>query len=192
MTLVRAVARSGEEDGTPQRSSTGGVRGVAEHAAQVLLPALWLLYLSHGVAERRQCGFAEGRPIPLAGLRVRLRRLPEPRIGQWWTDQARAVLDSGVADVWLGGHFELVSIGVVGGARGSGTGVALLRALLGGLTHERFLLMTTSDETDPARRLYAREGWRVVGPGIGDRTVIMGRQNGVRRRATTRPGHRST
>lgn len=34
--------------------------------------------------------------------------------------KARTVLDPEVADVWLDGHFELVSIGVVGGARGPG------------------------------------------------------------------------
>ncbi|MEO6997829.1 MAG: hypothetical protein ABI112_07070 [Terracoccus sp.] len=78
-----------------------------------------------------------------------------------------------------------MSIGVVREARGTGSGLALLRALLGGPTHERFLLMTTSDETDPAGRLYAKEGWLVMGPGIGDGTVIMGRQNGVRRPSTT-------
>ena len=38
------------------------------------------------------------------------------------------------------------------------------------------LLMTTSDEADPARRLYASDGWRVIGPGIGEETVIMGKR----------------
>jgi hypothetical protein len=54
-----------------------------------------------------------------------------------------------------------------------------MRALLQGLPHERFLLMTTSDPADPARLLYASEGWQVLGPGIGDRTVIMGRRRPV-------------
>jgi ribosomal protein S18 acetylase RimI-like enzyme len=96
--------------------------------------------------------------------------------GQWWTDHARTVLEPEVAETWLGGHFELVSIGVVGGARGSGIGRRLMHILLDGLPHERSLLMTTSDPSDPARRLYASEGWRVLGPGIGDATVIMGRR----------------
>ncbi|MEV4532802.1 GNAT family N-acetyltransferase [Asanoa sp. NPDC049518] len=96
--------------------------------------------------------------------------------GQWWTDNARAVLPSGVADEWLGGHFELVSLGVLPAARGSGTGRALLRALLDGVGHERRLLMATEDATDPARRLYAAEGWTVLGPGIGTGTVILGQR----------------
>jgi ribosomal protein S18 acetylase RimI-like enzyme len=98
--------------------------------------------------------------------------------GQWWTDHARAVLAADVADAWLGGHFELVSIGVLADARGTGTGRRLLRAVVEGLPHRRLLLMTTADAADPARRLYASEGWRVLGPGIGEATVIMGRRGG--------------
>jgi hypothetical protein len=54
-----------------------------------------------------------------------------------------------------------------------------MRILLGGLPHERLLLMTSADPHDPARRLYASEGWDVLGPGIGDETVIMGRRAGA-------------
>jgi ribosomal protein S18 acetylase RimI-like enzyme len=94
--------------------------------------------------------------------------------GQWWTDNARRVLAPEVAEAWLGGHFELVSLGVVPGHRRAGLGRRLMRALLAGLGHDRRLLMTTADPADPARRLYAAEGWQVIGPGIGDATVIMG------------------
>lgn len=97
--------------------------------------------------------------------------------GQWWTDNARQVLAPHVAAAWLGGHFELVSIGVLASARSAGVGRRLLRVLLEDLPHQRLLLMTTADASDPARRLYASEGWRVLGPGIGDATVIMGRRN---------------
>ncbi len=96
------------------------------------------------------------------------------RSGQWWTDNARTVLDREVAGAWLGGHFELVSLAVDTSRRRTGIGRALLRAVLQDLPHERLLLMTTADAADPARRLYASEGWQVVGPGIGDATVIMG------------------
>jgi GNAT superfamily N-acetyltransferase len=96
--------------------------------------------------------------------------------GQWWTDRARQVLPPELGDAWLGGHFELVSIGVVDGARRAGIGRALLRDVLDGLPHERLLLMTTSEASDPARILYASEGWAVVGAGIGDATVIMGKR----------------
>jgi ribosomal protein S18 acetylase RimI-like enzyme len=99
--------------------------------------------------------------------------------GQWWTDNVLTVLDPGVAQSWVGGHFELVSIGVLPAARCGGVGRGLMRNLLGGLPHERLLLMTSADPHDPARRLYASEGWDVLGPGIGDETVIMGRRAGA-------------
>jgi len=96
--------------------------------------------------------------------------------GQWWTDHALEVLEPDIADTWLGGHFELVSIGVLGASRRGGIGRGLMHALLEDLPHERLLLMTSSDPSDPARRLYASEGWQVLGPGIGDGTVILGRR----------------
>jgi GNAT superfamily N-acetyltransferase len=96
--------------------------------------------------------------------------------GQWWTDNALKVLEPDVAEAWLGGHFELVSIGVLDAARRGGIGRGLMHVLLEGLPHERLLLMTSSDPSDPARRLYASEGWHVLGPGIGDGTVILGRR----------------
>lgn len=98
------------------------------------------------------------------------------RDGQWWTDHVRTTLPPDVASAWLDGHFELVSIGVLPGARGRGTGRALMRSLLADLPHDRLLLMTTADADDPARRLYAAEGWHVLGPGIGHDTVVMGRR----------------
>jgi ribosomal protein S18 acetylase RimI-like enzyme len=104
--------------------------------------------------------------------------------GQWWTDNVRPLLDPEVAETWLGGHYELVTIGVVPAARRRGIARGLVRALLQGLPHERLLLMTTADPRDPARRLYEAEGWRVLGPGIGEATVTMGR------RATRRSGGR--
>jgi ribosomal protein S18 acetylase RimI-like enzyme len=96
--------------------------------------------------------------------------------GQWWTDQAARVLPDEVAAEWLGGHFELVSIGVVSQARGRGIGAALLQRLTADLPHERWLLMTTAESGDPARLLYARQGWEVIGPGLSPDMVIMGRR----------------
>lgn len=95
--------------------------------------------------------------------------------GQWWTDHAGKVLHPAVADDWLGGHFELVSIGVDEPARGSGVGRRLMAALTDGLDQPRWLLMTSADPADPARRLYRSTGWAVVGPGLGVDQVIMGR-----------------
>lgn len=98
--------------------------------------------------------------------------------GQWWTDHAAEVLEPSVGDSWLGGHFELVSIAVRPDARRGGVGTGLMRALTDGLPHQRLLLMTSADDRDPARALYAREGWDVIGRGIGKGTVIMGKLNG--------------
>jgi hypothetical protein len=36
--------------------------------------------------------------------------------------------------------------------------------------------MTTADADDPARHLYARAGWEVVGPGLRDDQVVMARR----------------
>jgi ribosomal protein S18 acetylase RimI-like enzyme len=96
--------------------------------------------------------------------------------GQWWTDRMARLLDPGVAEDWLGGHFELVSIGVLQGQRGSGIGRELLRALTDGLDHDRWLLTTTADTDDPARHLYAAQGWEVIGPGLREGQVTMGRR----------------
>ena len=94
--------------------------------------------------------------------------------GQWWTDRAFETLGPEVAEAWLGGHFELVSLGVLGSRRGRGIGRKLMRTVLDGLRHEVSVLMTSSEAADPARRLYAAEGWHVLGPGIREGTVIMG------------------
>ncbi len=96
--------------------------------------------------------------------------------GQWWTDQAERVLDPDVAAEWLGGHFELVTIGVLGEARGRGIGRDLLARLCDGLEQEHWVLMTTADADDPARHLYAHGGWQVLGPGLLDGQVVMGRR----------------
>ncbi|GAB3039124.1 hypothetical protein GCM10011376_40460 [Nocardioides flavus (ex Wang et al. 2016)] len=95
--------------------------------------------------------------------------------GQWWTDRAAGVLHPAVADDWLGGHFELVSIGVDEPARRSGVGRQLMATLTDGLDHARWVLMTSSDPDDPARRLYRTAGWAVIGPGLSPDRIIMGR-----------------
>jgi GNAT superfamily N-acetyltransferase len=82
-----------------------------------------------------------------------------------------------VAAEWLGGHFDLVSLGVLEEWRRRGLGRGLLQGLTRDLPHARWTLMTTADADDPARRLYASEGWEVVGPGLRDGQVIMGRRS---------------
>jgi ribosomal protein S18 acetylase RimI-like enzyme len=98
--------------------------------------------------------------------------------GQWWTDNVSAALDPEVADQWLGGHFELVSIGVAATSRRQGIARRLMHALLEDLPHDRLLLMTSADPDDPARLLYASEGWSVLGPGTTTDKVTMGRRAG--------------
>jgi ribosomal protein S18 acetylase RimI-like enzyme len=63
--------------------------------------------------------------------------------------------------------------------RGSGLGGALLSALTAGLPHDRLVLMTSADDDDPARRLYKRFGWQVIGPGLSAERVIMGKVAGL-------------
>lgn len=99
--------------------------------------------------------------------------------GQWWTDHAAAVLEPEVAASWLGGHFELVSLGVLAASRQNGIGRGLLRVLQDAATHERMVLQTAADPDDPARRLYGSEGWQVLGPGVGAATVVMGRRRAL-------------
>ena len=96
--------------------------------------------------------------------------------GQWWTDNVAQVLEPDVAAEWLGGHFDLVSLGVLAEARRHGVGGTLLREVTRDLPHARWTLMTTADAGDPARHLYAREGWQVIGPGLRVDQVFMGRQ----------------
>jgi ribosomal protein S18 acetylase RimI-like enzyme len=96
--------------------------------------------------------------------------------GQWWTDEATKVLAPDVAAEWLGGHFDLVSLGVLEEARGRGLGRTLLREVTRDLPNPHWTLMTSADAEDPARHLYASEGWQVIGPGLSDGQVTMGRR----------------
>ena len=43
--------------------------------------------------------------------------------------------------------------------------------------------MTTADPEDPARRLYASQGWVVIGPGLQPDQVIMGHGTPAQSRA---------
>ncbi|TGN65563.1 hypothetical protein EXE59_17565 [Nocardioides eburneiflavus] len=68
-----------------------------------------------------------------------------------------------------------MSIGVAESVRGASVGRRLLTALTDGLELVRWVLMTSSDPEDPARRLYRSTGWAVIGPGFSADRVIMGR-----------------
>ena len=76
--------------------------------------------------------------------------------GQWWTDNVSALLEPAAAETWLGGHFELVSMGVLRAARRRGIARGLMRSLLHGLPHDRLLLMTTADPGRPSQAALRR------------------------------------
>lgn len=91
--------------------------------------------------------------------------------GQYWADFAAAALPADTADDWIGGHFEVVELGVLPDARRRGLGRALHDALLDGI-RRRCLLSTTSDDQDAAVRLYAARGWRRLGTLSADVQVM--------------------
>src|SRR5262245_53376360 len=117
--------------------------------------------LARAYEEGRLVGFAHGH---------------QGEYGQRWTDRAARVLAPDVASEWLGGHFDLVNLGVLAEARRRGVGRRLMREITRDLPQDRWTLMTTADADDPARHLYAAEGWQVIGPGLHDGQVIMGRR----------------
>ena len=95
--------------------------------------------------------------------------------GQLWSDALKDSLDTDTYARWVGGHFEIVSLGVSPRARRHGVARGLLHHLYASTTAERLLLQTTDDASDGARILYADEGWQVLGPGVVECTVVMGR-----------------
>ena len=167
-----------------------GVEVVEEVAEDVVRDELWPLYCSiFGDFDDIDTWHAQvwARHAARVGFRLALARSGDALVGfgygytgepgQWWTDAAATVLHPEVASDWLGGHFELVSIGVDEQRRGAGTGRRILAALTDRLPQSRWLLMTSADPEDPARRLYRSTGWAVIGPGLSDQQVIMGRGN---------------
>jgi ribosomal protein S18 acetylase RimI-like enzyme len=95
------------------------------------------------------------------------------RPGQWWCDRMREKVPAEIADAWLGGHFEVVELGVRPEAQRRGIGAALHDALLADLPHDRALLTTWRDDR-PARRLYLRKGWRPLADIVEDDASLLG------------------
>lgn len=90
--------------------------------------------------------------------------------GMWWTERLKetAPADSRpLLDAWLGGHFEVVLLGVDPAAQGRGFGRSLMEGLLLDQPHERALLSTYAADR-PAPRLYARLGWQPLVRGVLD------------------------
>ncbi|WP_050722744.1 GNAT family N-acetyltransferase [Microbacterium sp. GCS4] len=92
--------------------------------------------------------------------------------GQYWSDRILAEVGPRITE-WGGGHFEIVELAVLPGARRSGVGGRLHDALLAGLAHERALLETSDAADDPAVRLYESRGWQHLAPLKGGRQVMV-------------------
>lgn len=92
------------------------------------------------------------------------------RRGQYWSDLVAAALPAEVAASWVGGHTEVVEVAVHPDGQRRGTGRRLLETLLRASPHDRALLGTRRVDS-PARRLYLRTGWSVLGD-VGDSTVL--------------------
>lgn len=103
--------------------------------------------------------------------------------GMWWVERIRETAPADarpVVDEWLGGHFEVVELGVDPAAQGRGYGQSLMELLVLGLPHERALLSTYGDDR-PAPRLYRRLGWERLVRGVLDgRSDLWGLRLGAR------------
>ena len=93
-------------------------------------------------------------------------------LGQYWPDLVGTRLGA-LASGWVGGHFEFVELAVAPRAQRRGLGGRLHDALVAGVPHDRALLGTSADPTDPAVALYRRRGWRQIGL-LDSRTQVMG------------------
>ena len=94
------------------------------------------------------------------------------RRGQYWADLVHEALPADVADVWVGGHFELVELAVLETHRRTGLGRTLHDRVLDGVDR-RCLLGTSADDSDPAVRLYRSCGWQHLGL-LPDGMQVMG------------------
>lgn len=98
--------------------------------------------------------------------------------GQWWSDRVAAAVTPELADEWIGGHFEVVTLAVVVEAQRQGLGAALMAALMTDLPNRKALLTTYVDDR-PAPRLYRRMGWKVLVPDLGWGSALYGLDTGV-------------
>ena len=100
--------------------------------------------------------------------------------GQWWHDKLAAqvgVKHPALQDVWV-----LVDLAVRTAYQNRGIGAAIMNALLASQPCPRALLSTEVANTG-ARRLYTRNGWRLIHPGFAfipgqQPYVVMAREMG--------------
>lgn len=86
--------------------------------------------------------------------------------GQYWSDLVVRSVPRELADEWVGGHFEVVTLAVAPSAQRHGVGARLMTELLEAVPHSRALLGGPLVDS-PARRLYRRLGWVELGD-LGD------------------------
>jgi ribosomal protein S18 acetylase RimI-like enzyme len=101
------------------------------------------------------------------------------RAGTWWFDTVSAAVPEGIRDRWFANAFEIVSMAIDPGFQGRGWGTSLLRECLA-IAPTRTAVLSTQ-KANPAVRLYLREGFRVVHPGLtfapnGPPFVVMARE----------------
>ena len=95
----------------------------------------------------------------VAGMGFGTRSLP----GQWWHDKVEAQVGaehSALQDAWV-----LVDLAVRPAYQNQGIGAAIMNALLASQPCPRALL-STEVANSGARRLYTRNGWRLLHPGF--------------------------
>jgi ribosomal protein S18 acetylase RimI-like enzyme len=99
--------------------------------------------------------------------------------GTWWYDLVAANLPEAARKRWLSDSFELVEVGVLPGQRGKGLGTQLIRRALE-VVPTRTVVLSTQRDGNPVVRLYLREGFEVIHPGLrfseaGEPFVVMAR-----------------
>jgi ribosomal protein S18 acetylase RimI-like enzyme len=105
--------------------------------------------------------------------------------GTWWHDFVAANLPGETRERWLADAFEIVELGVAPEYRGKGWGTQLIRRALED-ARTRTVALSTQRDGNPAVRLYLREGFVVIHPGLrfsetGEPFVVMARGASPRR-----------
>ena len=102
------------------------------------------------------------------------------RAGTWWFDTVSAAVSEEIWTRWFVDAFEIVSMATDPAYQRRGWGSSLLRECLA-IVPTRTAVLSTHRDVNPALRLYLREGFTVVHPGLafapgGPPFVVMARE----------------